>query len=67
MFRRLIDSLPADPSWEADLTKLGYFINGDSQIRQIRKPDQRFIFKITGNDRFNEVHKETFHSELNDT
>ena len=63
MFRRLPDSLQEDPSWEADLVKLGYFINEHSQIRQIRKPTERFNFKITDNDRFNEVHKEAFHSK----
>lgn len=63
MFRRLAGSLPEDPSWEADLIKLGYFINDKSQIRQIRKPTERFQFKVTGNDRFNEVHKEAFHSK----
>lgn len=64
MFRRLVDDLPGDPSWEADLTKLGYFINEKSQIRQIRQPSERFNFKVTDNDRFNEVHKEAFHSKL---
>jgi hypothetical protein len=62
MFRRLPNSLPADPSWEANLFKLGYFINDKSQIRQLRKPTERFNFKVTDNDRFNEVHKEAFHS-----
>ena len=46
------------------MTKLGYFINEKSQIRQIRQPSERFNFKVTDNDRFNEVHKEAFHSKL---
>ena len=64
MFRRLAGGLPEDPSWTADLTMLGYFINDEGQIRRLRKPDQRFLFKVTDNDRFNEVHKEAFHSEF---
>jgi hypothetical protein len=63
MFRRLPDSLPEDPSWESDLTKLGYFISESSLIRQIKNPEARFQFKVTDNDRFNETHKEAFHSK----
>jgi hypothetical protein len=63
MFRRLLGSLPEDPSWEPDLTKLGYFINDDLQIRKIKNPSEGFQFKVTNNDRFNEVHREAFHSK----
>ncbi|KIW07745.1 uncharacterized protein PV09_01675 [Verruconis gallopava] len=50
MFRRLPDSLPEDPAWEADLTRLGYFINEKSEIRQIRHPTERFKFNVTNNE-----------------
>jgi hypothetical protein len=63
MFQRLPGSLPEDPMWDADLTKLGYFVNEEGQIRRIKKPTERFQFKITDNDRFNERHKDAFHSK----
>lgn len=58
MFRRLPGSLPEDPKFPADLNQLGYFINEKSQIRKINKPDEKFQFHITNNDRYNEVHRE---------
>lgn len=57
MFRRLEKSLPKDPEYPADLKKLGYFINEKSQIRQIKKPDQGYVFKITTNERYNIMHR----------
>jgi hypothetical protein len=58
MFRRLPASLPEDPKFPANLNQLGYFINEKLQIRKIDKPDEKFHFHITNNDRYNEVHRE---------
>ena len=63
MFRRLPGSLPEDPKFPADLNQLGYFINETSQIRKIDKPDEKFHFHITNNDRYNEVHREAVKGE----
>src|SRR5579871_6861319 len=65
MFRRLPGSLPEDPKFPANLNKLGYFINKENQIRKINKPDEKFHFHITNNDRYNEVHREAVHGESN--
>ena len=63
MFRRLPNTLPKDPSFPADLEKLGYFINDNDQIRQIKKPDQKYQFVVNRNDRVNEVYKEAMNSK----
>lgn len=63
MFRRLPSSLPNDPSFPADLKQLGYFINGDNQVRMIEKPEEKFLYAINKNERVNEVHKEALNSE----
>jgi len=64
MFRRLEGSLPKDPEFPAQLTKLGYFINEMSQIKSIEKPDENFNFFITNNDRYNEIHREAVAGKL---
>lgn len=58
MFRRRFQSLPPDPIFEPDLQKLGFFINGEDQIRRIQHPEMKFQYKVNQNDRWNEVHKE---------
>jgi hypothetical protein len=63
MFRRLPASLPVDPVFYSDLGKLGYFINDDGQIRQIKRPDQPFLYKITTDERYNEMQREAINSE----
>lgn len=62
MFRRLPHTLPKDPNFPADLEKLGYFINEEDQIRQIRNPGQKYQFSISRNDRVNEICKEAMNS-----
>lgn len=64
MFRRLPNKLPPDPSFPADLAKLGYFINDKDQIRQIANPDQKYQYKINRNDRVNDVYREAMNSEI---
>ncbi|KAK1763591.1 hypothetical protein QBC33DRAFT_518533 [Phialemonium atrogriseum] len=54
MFRRRWSGLPADPVYPADLTELGYFVNGDDEIRSIEDPKKYFKYFITKNDRWNE-------------
>lgn len=40
-----------------------YFINDDDQIRMIIDPEQRFLYKINANDRYNELQKEAMNSK----
>ncbi|QKX56531.1 uncharacterized protein TRUGW13939_03636 [Talaromyces rugulosus] len=48
--------LPKDPVFVPDLEKLGYFINDKDQIRQVANPEADFKFKLTNNERWNDVH-----------
>lgn len=57
MFRRLSHTLPPDPTFEPDLEKLGFFINDDDQIRQIKNPSQKYSYNINKNDRINQAYK----------
>jgi hypothetical protein len=64
MFRRLKGSLPKDPEFPADMKKLGFFINETAHIRNVEKPDENFVFFITNNDRYNELHREAMARKL---
>ncbi|KIW88719.1 uncharacterized protein Z519_10765 [Cladophialophora bantiana CBS 173.52] len=66
MFRRLPHTLPADPVFEPDLAKLGFFINSEDVVRSIRSPDRKYQYKINRNDRWNEVHKSAIHQIIKD-
>ncbi|KAJ9609152.1 hypothetical protein H2200_006924 [Cladophialophora chaetospira] len=57
MFRRKPNTLPADPVFEPDLEKLGFFINSEDQVRSIRDPARKFQYHINRNDRWDQVHK----------
>ena len=63
MFRRLPNTLPEDPSFPADLEKLGYSLNKDDQIRQIRNPEQKYQYVVNRNERVNDVYKEAMNSK----
>lgn len=63
MFRRLSSSLPKDPKIPNDLTALGYFVNEDDQIRQIKHPDQKYQYQVNKNERVNEIHKEAMNGK----
>jgi hypothetical protein len=63
MFRRLPASLPADPVFISDLKGLGYYINDKSQIMQIKRPDQGYVFKIYNDERFNIMHREALNGK----
>ncbi|KAI2781478.1 Arb2 domain-containing protein [Daldinia loculata] len=54
MFRRKWSGLPADPDFPVDLSKLGYFINEDDEVRAIENPDNYFHFFFNRNTRWNE-------------
>ncbi|KAI8963993.1 Arb2 domain-containing protein [Daldinia sp. FL1419] len=54
MFRRKWSGLPADPDFPIDLSKLGYFINEDDEVRAIDNPDNYFKFFLNRNTRWNE-------------
>ncbi|RAK77185.1 uncharacterized protein BO72DRAFT_468754 [Aspergillus fijiensis CBS 313.89] len=56
VYRR--EDLPADPVFPADLTKLGYFVTDQDQIRKISDPTQEFQYKINRNGRWNDVQRE---------
>lgn len=57
MFRRLPHTLPPDPTFPADLEKLGFFVNSDDKIRQIKNPSQKYQYNINVNDRVNQAYK----------
>ncbi|ETI28321.1 hypothetical protein G647_00770 [Cladophialophora carrionii CBS 160.54] len=57
MFRRKADTLPADPIFEPDLEKLGFFINDEDQVRSVRNPERKYQYQINRNERWNQVHK----------
>jgi len=64
MFRRLPNQLPPDVIVPADLTKLGYFVTENDQVRQIKNPELKYQFKINRNDRVNDVYKEAMNSKF---
>ncbi|KAJ5805443.1 uncharacterized protein N7503_003045 [Penicillium pulvis] len=45
--------LPPDPDFPVDLKGLGFYINGNDQIRQIANPEEGYKYKVNRNDRFN--------------
>ncbi|KAI9733309.1 MAG: hypothetical protein M1834_003393 [Cirrosporium novae-zelandiae] len=61
MFRRLSNTLPKDPLFPSNLEALGLFVNDKDQIRQIKNPEQEYPYRISKNDRVNEMHKEAIH------
>lgn len=60
MFRLQSDHLAPDPTYEADLAKLGFFLNSKGQFRMIKYPDKVFNFHHSNNERDNEVRREAF-------
>jgi hypothetical protein len=64
MFRRLSHSLPKDVVFAADMESLGYFINDDDLIRQIRNPNTGYQFTVSKSDRVNEVYKDTMNGSF---
>ncbi|ORY19683.1 Arb2 domain-domain-containing protein [Clohesyomyces aquaticus] len=58
MFRRVEQGLPPDAAYEADMKKLGYFINETGHIRMIAYPDHEFQYHFSNQERHNEVHRE---------
>ncbi len=63
MFRRLSHTLPEDPVFPANLQELGYFINAEDRIRQIKKPEQKYQFVVNRNERVNDVYKKAMNSQ----
>ncbi|KAF1841362.1 uncharacterized protein K460DRAFT_318208 [Cucurbitaria berberidis CBS 394.84] len=64
MFRRQEDTLEPDPSFAADLKKLGFFINSVGQVRMIEAPEKPYLFHSTNNERVNEVLREAMQTCL---
>ncbi|KAI0844295.1 Arb2 domain-containing protein [Daldinia vernicosa] len=64
MFRRKWSGLPADPDFPVDLSKLGYFINEDDEVRAIDNPDNYFHFFFNRNPRWNERQRYAFNQAL---
>ncbi|KAK2867998.1 hypothetical protein FQN49_003260 [Arthroderma sp. PD_2] len=60
------ESLPRDPVFPADLKQLGYFVNENDQIRMISDPEQRFLYRINANERYNELQKEAMNTCIRD-
>ena len=47
MFRRIENTMKADPSFPADLKQLGFFINDTGHIRLIDAPDKPHTYNAT--------------------
>ncbi|KAK3396556.1 Arb2 domain-containing protein [Sordaria brevicollis] len=60
MFCRRWSGLPAEPKFEPDLKKLGYFVNEDDEIRDYHKPDFYFKYFLTKNTRYNDCQRFAF-------
>ncbi|KAF2146247.1 uncharacterized protein K452DRAFT_355671 [Aplosporella prunicola CBS 121167] len=58
MFRLREQGMPVDPAYPSDLRQLGYFINAESNVKQIQPPHDFFIYKISNNERVNDVYRE---------
>ncbi|EEQ30544.1 hypothetical protein McanCB56680_007104 [Microsporum canis] len=56
------EALPKDPVFPANLKQLGYFVNDDDQIRMISNPEEKFLYKINANERYNELQKEAMNT-----
>lgn len=64
MFRRLPHTLPQDPVVPTTLGELGYQVNEHDQIRQTKKPEQKYQFKVNANHRVNDMYKASMNSML---
>ncbi|XP_014552667.1 hypothetical protein COCVIDRAFT_109654 [Bipolaris victoriae FI3] len=62
MFRRVENTMKADPSFPADLKQLGFFINDTGHIRMIDAPDKAHTYNATNNERVNELRCEAMHA-----
>ncbi|EUC41268.1 hypothetical protein COCMIDRAFT_106590 [Bipolaris oryzae ATCC 44560] len=62
MFRRVENTMKADPSYPADLKQLGFFINDTGHIRMIDAPNRPHTYCVTNNERVNEVRCEAMHA-----
>ncbi|USP82794.1 uncharacterized protein yc1106_10068 [Curvularia clavata] len=60
MFRRIEDTMQADPSFSPNLQELGFFMNETGHIRMTNAPDKPFLYHATNNERINEVRREAF-------
>lgn len=40
-----------------------YFINDKDEIRMISNPEEKFLYRINANERYNELQKEAMNSE----
>ncbi|EZF10233.1 hypothetical protein H112_08443 [Trichophyton rubrum D6] len=56
------EDLPKDPVFPANLKQLGYFINDKDEIRMISNPEEKFLYKINANERYNELQKEAMNT-----
>lgn len=58
MFRRKASKLPEEVIFPKTLNELGYFVNDQDQIRQIKNPEQKYSFKSNASARVNEMYRE---------
>ncbi|KAH5245649.1 hypothetical protein HBI88_001180 [Parastagonospora nodorum] len=58
MFRRKEATMAPDHQYEANLKKLGFFVNDVGQVRMIGAPAKDFVYYSTNDDRVNEVRRE---------
>jgi hypothetical protein len=64
MFRRLPGCLPAAPIFPKDLKSLEFYVNANGQLRSTRDPEVGFIYKITNNDKYKDMHTDAVYCRL---
>ncbi|KAK8234319.1 hypothetical protein HDK77DRAFT_310459 [Phyllosticta capitalensis] len=61
MYRLAEAGMPADPHYAADLKELGYFIDGNSEIKTIRPPHFYYTYWLSNNERVNDAFRDAMH------
>ena len=62
MFRRKASKLPADIAFPTTLEELGYHLNDTDQVRQIKKPDQKYQYRANKSERVTDMYREAMNS-----
>ncbi|KAK1493027.1 Arb2 domain-containing protein [Colletotrichum tamarilloi] len=66
MFRRRWSGLPKDPVFSSNLKDLGYFVNDQDEIRNIKEPEYYFKYYLTKNGRVNDRQRFHFNEAIRD-
>jgi hypothetical protein len=66
MFRRLAANLPPDAKVPQTLDEFGYFINENGQVCSKTNPEEFFNYKVSKNQRYNEMRRSAMHNIVRD-